>query len=79
LGRIAVTTGGKYFRATDRESEVEEIAELVAGMESKELSSKLFTQYEERYYWPLGIAIAFLTAETLLPRRRRRKKQGQKP
>jgi Ca-activated chloride channel family protein len=75
LGRIAVTTGGRYFRATDRESEVEEIAELVAGMESKELSSKLFTQYEERYYWPLGIAIAFLTAETVLPRRRRRRKK----
>ncbi len=75
LGRIALTTGGKYFRATDRESEVEEIAELVAGMEGKELTSKMFTQYEERFYWPLGIAILFLIAETVIPRRRRKKKE----
>jgi Ca-activated chloride channel family protein len=74
LGRIALTTGGKYFRASGRESEVEEIAELVAGMESKELASKLFTRYEERYYWPLSVAILLLVAETVIPRRRRRKK-----
>ena len=75
LGRIALTTGGKYFRATDRESEVEEIAELVAGMEGKELTSKMFTRYEERFYWPLGIAILFLIAETVIPRRRRQKRE----
>ncbi|MFQ5790347.1 MAG: VWA domain-containing protein [Acidobacteriota bacterium] len=70
LGRIALTTGGKYFRASRRESEVEEIASLVSEMESKELDAKLFTSYEERFYWPLGLAIAFLTAETVIPRRR---------
>jgi Ca-activated chloride channel family protein len=74
LGRIALATGGKYFRATDRESEVEEIAGLIADMESKELASKLFTRYEERFYWPLAVAIAILIAETVIPRRRREKK-----
>ena len=73
LGRIAIATGGKYFRASDRETEAEEIADLVKGMESKELASKLFTRYEERFYWPLGIAIAFLIADTIVSRRRRRK------
>jgi Ca-activated chloride channel family protein len=75
LGRIALATGGKYFRATDRESEVEDIAGLIADMESKELASKLFTRYEERFYWPLGIAIVLLIAETVIPRRRREKKK----
>lgn len=75
LSRIALASGGEYFRATDEESEVEEIADLVASMESKELSAQLFTRYEERYYWPLGFAVAFLIAESAIPRGRRRKKE----
>jgi len=71
LGRIALATGGKYFRATDRGTEVSEIAGLVAEMEGKELASKLFTRYEERFYWPLGVAVALLVTDTLIPRRRR--------
>ncbi len=73
LGRIALATGGKYFRASDRESEVGEIGGLIADMEGKELASKLHTRYEERFYWPLGIALCFLTAETVVSRRRRGK------
>ncbi len=75
LGRVALATGGKYFRATDRETEVEEIGELIASMESKELKSQLFTRYEERFYWPLGFAIVFLIADTAVPRGRRRKEE----
>jgi Ca-activated chloride channel family protein len=70
LSRVAMATDGKYFRATDQEGEVEEIADLVNAMEGKELQSKLFTQYEERFYWPLGIAILFLAGESAVPRRR---------
>ncbi|MGH6690397.1 MAG: vWA domain-containing protein [Gammaproteobacteria bacterium] len=76
LSRIALATGGEYYRASDEESEVEEIAELVASMEGKELSAQLFTRYEERYYWPLGFAVAFLIAESAIPRGRRRKKEA---
>jgi len=75
LGRIALASGGKYFRASDDETEVEEIADLVASMESKELTSQLFTRYEERYYWPLGFALALLIAESAIPRGRRRKNE----
>ena len=76
LGRVALATGGKYFRATDRESEIDEIDELIASMESKELKSQLFTRYEERFYWPLGFAIVFLIADTAIPRGRRRKEES---
>ena len=75
LSRIALATGGEYYRASDEESEVEEIADLVASMEGKELSAQLFTRYEERYYWPLGFAVAFLIAESAIPRGRRRRKE----
>ena len=75
LGRVALATGGKYLRATNRETEVDEIGELIASMESKELKSQLFTRYEERFYWPLGFAIVFLIADTAIPRGRRRKEE----
>lgn len=70
LSRIALSTGGKYFRASDREAEVDELVDLISGMEAKELSSKLTTRYEERFYWPLSIAVLLLTAEASIPRRR---------
>jgi Ca-activated chloride channel family protein len=76
LSRIALATGGEYYRASDNETEAGEIADLVASMEGKELSAQLFTRYEERYYWPLAFAVAFLIAESAIPRGRRRKKEA---
>lgn len=70
LRRIALTTGGKYFRASERETEMDDIAELIDRMEGTELASQLFTRYEERFYWPLAVALAFLVSEAFLPRRR---------
>ena len=71
LGELALATGGEYFRVSDRDQEIEGIASLVMGMEGEDLESQLFTRYRERYYWPLAIALAFLLADTLLPRERR--------
>lgn len=71
LSRIALETGGKYFRISDQDREIEEIAGLVAGMEGDELESQLFRRFQERYYWPLSLALLFLLAEALVPRERR--------
>jgi Ca-activated chloride channel family protein len=71
LSRIALTTGGKYFRISERDSEIEEIASLVSGMEGAELESKLFRRFQERYYWPLGVALLLLVVDTAVSRRRR--------
>ncbi|MGH9334565.1 MAG: hypothetical protein ACRD21_12545, partial [Vicinamibacteria bacterium] len=71
LSRVALETGGKYFRISERDKEIDEIAKLVSGMEGEELESQLFRRFQERFYWPLGIALAFLLVETLLPRERR--------
>ncbi len=71
LSRIALETGGKYFRISDQDQEIEEIAGLVAGMEGEELESQLFRRFQERYYWPLSFALLFLLAESLVSRERR--------
>jgi Ca-activated chloride channel family protein len=71
LSRIALETGGKYFRVSEQDREIEEIAGLVAGMEGEELESQLFRRFQERYYWPLSFALSFLLVEALVPRERR--------
>jgi Ca-activated chloride channel family protein len=71
LSKIALETGGKYFRISERDQEIEDIASLVSGMEGEELESQLFRRFQERYYWPLGLALCFLLAEALVPRVKR--------
>ncbi len=70
LSKIAFETGGKYFRISDRDQEIEEIARLISGMEGEELESQLFRRMQERFYVPLVFALVFLLADTLVPRRR---------
>jgi Ca-activated chloride channel family protein len=74
LSKIALETGGKYFRISEQDQEIDEIASLVAGMEGEELESQLFRRFQERFYWPLGFALSFLLAESLVPRERRARK-----
>jgi Ca-activated chloride channel family protein len=71
LSKIALETGGKYFRISERDQEIDEIASLVSSMEGEELESQLFRRFQERYYWPLGLALCFLLAEALVPRVKR--------
>jgi Ca-activated chloride channel family protein len=74
LSKIALETGGKYFRISERDQEIEEIASLVSGMEGEELESQLFRRFQERFYWPLGFALCLLVAEALVPREKRARK-----
>lgn len=73
LGRVSLTTGGEYFRVSERDQEIESIASLVSSMEGEELQSQLFRRFQERFYWPLGIAVALFVTETLVRREKRPK------
>jgi Ca-activated chloride channel homolog len=74
LEKIALETGGKYYRATPGEAELNRIYDDILKMEKKSLSSKQFEQYEERFQWLVGIALFLLALEALLPERKRVKK-----
>ncbi|QED38528.1 VWA domain-containing protein [Antarcticibacterium arcticum] len=65
LQEIAVTTGGKYYRATDNEK-LEEIYEEIDSLEKTEIEEFKFTNYEERYRPFLLIAGLLLIFELLL-------------
>jgi Ca-activated chloride channel family protein len=70
LARIADETGGRYFRATTSESELDELYDEVAGMEKKELESRLYQNFEDQYQYPLGLAVFFLALNLWLSERR---------
>ena len=72
LGNIALETKGRYYRATPSEIEIEEIARALAGMDAQELGTVLRVRYEERYQFPLGLALAALLVEASLSDRRKR-------
>ncbi len=71
LQRVALATDGKYYPARPGNAELEAITNQIAGMETKELGAKKFTQYEDRFQYPLALALLMLVLATLLPQRRK--------
>ena len=74
LEKIALETGGKYYRATPGEAELTRIYEEILKMEKKSLASKQFEQYEERFQSLVGIALFLLVLEVMITERKRVKK-----
>lgn len=72
LQKIALMTDGKYYNATPGEFELDKIYDEISDMEKKELSSRLFTQYEDRFQYFLGIALILLCVEFLIGDRKRK-------
>ncbi len=71
LGTLSLTTGGEYVRVSERDTEIETLSTRILEMEGEELSSQLFTRYQERFYWPLGIAVLLLVADAFVGREKR--------
>ena len=71
LEQLALDTGGRYYRATATESEVERIAQALAQLDEREFGAVLRARWEERFQFPLALALLALMAETLLGDRRR--------
>src|SRR6059058_1896162 len=72
LSRIAAETGGRYYRATTSESELDAMYEEISGMEKKELESRLFQSFEDQFQYPLAAAVLCLAAECWISDRRKR-------
>jgi Ca-activated chloride channel family protein len=68
LSTIATDTGGRFFRARDTEQLVDIYAEL-DKLEPVQVDGPALRPRIERYYWPLGIALALACLGLALPRR----------
>jgi Ca-activated chloride channel family protein len=65
LQRVALETDGKYL------SDLEEITSIISGMETKEFEAKKFTQFEDRFQFPLAIGMVLMIIAFVLPVRRK--------
>jgi Ca-activated chloride channel family protein len=71
LAQIALETGGRYYRTTPSEGELDAIYDEISNLEKKELESRVFQNYEDRFQFPLAVAIIFLVAEAWITERRK--------
>ncbi len=71
LQKIALTTGGKYYRSTGSEMELDRLFTDIGALEKKELEGTLVTRYDDQYQWPLLIALILILFEFFLSERRR--------
>ena len=72
LQKIALVTDGRYYHATSSEFELDKIYGEINKMQKKELSSRLFAQYEDRFQYFLGIALVLLCIEFAVGDRKNR-------
>ncbi len=73
LKDIALATGGVYVRSITGDLDLEKIylKEIHEKMEKRELESTRRKRWEERFQWPLIVAVALLFAEALIGERRK--------
>ncbi|MFH1415490.1 MAG: VWA domain-containing protein [Elusimicrobiota bacterium] len=77
LQKIALMTGGKKGSIGTGNFPLEEIyMEEVSKMEKRELESSRQKRFENRYQWPLFIAIFFFVFEAVLSERKKTSKKG---
>jgi Ca-activated chloride channel family protein len=62
LTRMASLTGGKYFRATDRDS-LERTYREIDRMEKTKIEVKEYTRYSELFHYLAGIGLLLILAE----------------
>lgn len=75
LEKIALETGGKYYRASPGEVELDKIYGDITKMEKKALASQQYAQFEDRFQGLVGLALFLIVLEVLIPERRRVKKE----
>lgn len=65
MQRIAELTGGRYFRATDTQGLLE-IYQAIDQLEKSQIEQTVHLSFQEKFFGPLALAIAFFGMEQLL-------------
>ncbi len=63
LQKIAEAAGGKYFRASNTQDELNEIYDDINALDKQEFGTTQFTDYEDRFQFFVGAAILLLLIE----------------
>lgn len=71
LRSVAESTGARYVRAGAGGTAFDDLVDEIANVEGEALDARQITQFEEQFQIFLGVALAMLLIEWLLPERRR--------
>lgn len=66
LESLARKTGGLYLRAEGAGTDLEDLIDRIQNMEKRSFGSELVNTLEERFQWPLALAILALALQLLL-------------
>jgi Ca-activated chloride channel family protein len=75
LQQIAANTGGRYYYAGPGEFQLQKVLEDIATREKQAVQGQQMEQYQDRFQWPLAVAVLLLTLESLFADRARRKQK----
>ncbi|MGK5085937.1 VWA domain-containing protein [Bdellovibrionota bacterium FG-2] len=71
LAAIAAAAGGKYSSLTPGEAEIDEILRDLGALNRKDYAERKYVVYQDRFQYPLAIAVFFLFLEISAPLRKR--------
>jgi Ca-activated chloride channel family protein len=66
LQKLAVAGGGVYVRASNTQQSFDRIFKEISGMQQSEFEARIFSDYEDRFQYPLMTGIIFLLLELLI-------------
>lgn len=72
MQQLADAGRGKYLRAASRQDELNTLFKEIEGMEKKELAARMYTEFEDRFQYPLCVALALFLFEYFLSERKTR-------
>lgn len=67
LEDLARDTGGIYVRATSAAADMGPVVQKIQGMETRGFGSEVVSTLEERFQWPLALAILALICHLIIP------------
>ncbi len=70
LLQLAAAAGGRYWNVTTDEGEAAELIQDLGGMTRSEFAERHYMVYEERFQWPLAVAVLLFLLELSLAARR---------
>jgi Ca-activated chloride channel family protein len=71
LRKVATETGGAYLYAKGPDLGLDELyVDYISKMEKRDLKTAMQRRYEERYQWPLALALVLLALEPLVGEKR---------
>jgi Ca-activated chloride channel homolog len=70
LQQIATVTDGVFIRANNNEVGLNKLLEQINKMQKQEVETKIYTEFEHRYQYLLGLSILFLVLELFISERK---------